>query len=155
AVLAVLLGAAALVAAGCASSSNGGGTATSAPATSPTTSSAAPAPTSPNAGGPGTSMATTGAATKSCSPSTMQTHTGGEFTVATDSPAYPPWFIDNKPSNGKGFESAVAYAVAKQLGYPADKVTWVTASFTSVIAPTPKPFDFAINEFSITAKRAQ
>jgi polar amino acid transport system substrate-binding protein len=85
----------------------------------------------------------------------MHTHTAGELTVATDSPAYPPWFIDNKPSNGKGFESAVAYAVAKQLGYPADKVTWVTAPFNSVIAPTPKSFDFDINEVSITPKRAQ
>jgi polar amino acid transport system substrate-binding protein len=85
----------------------------------------------------------------------MHTHTAGELTVATDSPAYPPWFIDNKPSNGKGYESAVAYAVAKQLGYPADKLTWVTAPFNSVIAPTPKAFDFDINQVSITPQRAQ
>ena len=91
----------------------------------------------------------------SCTPATMHTHTAGELTVGTDSPAYPPWFVDNKPSNGKGFESAVAYAVAKQLGYPADKVKWVTAPFNSVIAPTPKAFDFDINEVSITAPRAK
>jgi polar amino acid transport system substrate-binding protein len=85
----------------------------------------------------------------------MHTETAGQLTVATDSPAYPPWFIDDKPSNGKGFESAVAYAVAKQLGYPNSKVKWVVASFNSVIAPTPKHFDFAINEVSITPKRAE
>jgi polar amino acid transport system substrate-binding protein len=85
----------------------------------------------------------------------MQTHTAGVLTVATDSPAYPPWFVDDKPSNGKGYESAVAYAVAKQLGYSADQVKWVTAAFNSVIAPTPKNFDFDINQVSISAKRAK
>jgi polar amino acid transport system substrate-binding protein len=100
-------------------------------------------------GGAGTSAA------PSCTPATMHTHTAGTLTVATDSPAYPPWFVDNKPSNGKGFESAVAYAVAKQLGYPKDKVKWVVASFNSVVAPTPKNFDFDINQVSISAKRAK
>jgi polar amino acid transport system substrate-binding protein len=85
----------------------------------------------------------------------MHTQTPSELTVATDSPAYPPWFIHDKPSNGKGFESAVAYAVAKQLGYPRSKVKWVVAPFNSVIAPTPKHFDFDINEVSITPQRAQ
>ncbi len=94
-------------------------------------------------------------AAASCTPATMQTHTAGTLTVATDSPAYPPWFVDDKPSNGKGFESAVAYAVAKQLGYSKDQVKWVTAPFNSVIAPTPKKFDFDINEVSISAKRAK
>jgi polar amino acid transport system substrate-binding protein len=90
-----------------------------------------------------------------CSPATMQTHTAGTLTVATDSPAYEPWFADNKPSNGKGFESAVAFAVAKQLGYQQDQVKWIVAPFNSVIAPTPKKYDFDINEVSITAKRAK
>jgi polar amino acid transport system substrate-binding protein len=75
--------------------------------------------------------------------------------VATDSPAYPPWFVADKPSNGKGYESAVAYAVAKQLGYSASQVHWVIASFSSVIAPTPKQYDFDINEVSITPARAK
>ena len=91
----------------------------------------------------------------SCTPATMHTHSANQLTVATDSPAYEPWFVDDKPANGKGFESAVAYAVAKQLGYTRDQVHWVVASFNSVIAPTPKNFDFDINEVSITAKRAQ
>ena len=107
------------------------------------------------AGAPGTSNPPSSSAAASCTPSTMDTHTAGELTVATDSPAYAPWFIDNKPSNGKGYESAVAYAVAKQLGYSKNKVKWVVAPFNSVIAPTPKSFDFDINQVSITAARKQ
>lgn len=132
----ITLAAAFLLAAGCSSSggTSGGGT----------------NPTGSTTSGSGT---TTAAA--ACTPATMKTHTAGTLTVATDSPAYAPWFVDDKPSNGKGFESAVAYAVAKQLGYPADKVKWVHAAFDSVIAPTPKNFDFDINEVSITPERAK
>jgi polar amino acid transport system substrate-binding protein len=107
-----------------------------------------------NSGG-GSSSGGSGASAQSCTPETMKTHTAGELTVATDSPAYAPWFLDDKPSNGKGFESAVAYAVARQLGYTKDQVKWVTASFNSVVAPTPKNFDFDINEVSITPQRAK
>jgi len=129
--------AAALLASGCAANSTGG------------TTSAPPA----TAGGaaPGTTSGTAA----SCTPDTMQTHTAGTLTVATDSPAYGPWFVDNKPSNGKGYESAVAFAVGKQLGYSANQVKWVVASFNSVIAPTPKPYDFDINQVSITPTRAK
>lgn len=128
--------AAVLATAGCAASSGGGGGGTT------------------PAGAPGTSNSgSSGAA--SCTPSTMNTRTPGELTVGTDSPAYAPWFIDNNPSNGKGYESAVAYAVAKQLGYPRNKVKWVVASFNSVIAPTPKNFDFDINQVSILPSRKQ
>jgi polar amino acid transport system substrate-binding protein len=93
--------------------------------------------------------------TPTCTPDTMQTETSGALTIATDSPAFEPWFVDNKPSNGKGFESAVAFAVAKGLGYSADEVKWTVEPFNNVISPTPKKFDFDINEVSITAKRAQ
>jgi polar amino acid transport system substrate-binding protein len=85
----------------------------------------------------------------------LHTHTQGKLTVATDSPAYGPWFVKDKPGNGKGFESAVAFAVARQLGYSKAQVKWVTEAFNSAIAPTPKNFDFDINEVSITAKRAK
>jgi polar amino acid transport system substrate-binding protein len=81
--------------------------------------------------------------------------TPGILTIGTDDPAYTPWFDNNKPSDGKGFESAVAYAVAKQLGYPAAKVKWVKASFNTVIQPGKKSFDFDINEVSITPERAK
>ena len=108
---------------------------------------------SSGAGGNSSSNSTSSA--PSCSPWTMKTHSGNTLTVATDSPAYEPWFSDNKPSNGKGFESAVAFAVAKQLGYTDAQVKWVTAPFNSVIAPTPKRYDFDINEVSITPARAK
>jgi polar amino acid transport system substrate-binding protein len=86
---------------------------------------------------------------------TLPTLTKGFLTIGTDDPAYSPYFVDNKPANGKGFESAIAYAVAKQLGYPASKVKWVKAPFNSVIQPGKKPFDFDINEVSITPERAK
>ena len=78
----------------------------------------------------------------------------GTLTIGTDSPAYEPWFSDQKPSNGKGFESAVAYAVAEQLGFTADQVDWVKVPFNSSFAPGDKTFDFDINQISITEERA-
>ncbi len=90
-----------------------------------------------------------------CTPSKLATHTPGILTVATDSPAYTPYFVNDKPANGKGFESAVAYAVAKQLGYATSRVKWVVEPFDSSYAPGPKSFDFDINEISITAPREQ
>lgn len=92
-------------------------------------------------------------ATAACAPGSLETRTAGTLTIGTDKPAYDPWFSDDDPSNGKGFESAVAYAVAAKLGYERDAVTWVTASFNSVIQPGPKPFDLDINQFSITPER--
>jgi polar amino acid transport system substrate-binding protein len=77
------------------------------------------------------------------------------LTVATDSPAYPPYFEDNKPSNGKGFESAVAYAIANKLGFTPDEVKWTVEPFDSSYAPGPKSFDFDINEISITPARSK
>ena len=85
----------------------------------------------------------------------LPTLTPGVLTIGTDDPAYGPWFDSNTPSNGKGYEAAVAYAVAKQLGYPASKVKWVKASFNSVIQPGKKSFDFDINQVSITPERAK
>lgn len=79
----------------------------------------------------------------------------GVLTVGTDNPVYTPWFVNNTPTNGKGYESAVAYAVAAQLGFSKSDVTWVHEPFNSVYAPGPKPFDFDINEVSVTPARAQ
>jgi polar amino acid transport system substrate-binding protein len=118
-----------------------------------------PAACSAESNGPagGRSGAGSGAssAANGCTPSSLHTRSAGTLTVATDSPAFEPWFSDNKPSNGKGFESAVAFAVAEQLGYPGGQVKWVVAPFNSVIAPTPKKYDFDINEVSITPTRAK
>jgi polar amino acid transport system substrate-binding protein len=94
-------------------------------------------------------------ASASCAPSKLALHTSGVLTVGTDEPAYPPYFENNKPENGKGFESAVAYAVAKQLGFGPSKVKWVDVPFNSSYAPGPKSFDFDINEISITPQRAK
>jgi polar amino acid transport system substrate-binding protein len=99
----------------------------------------------------------TSAATTSCTKSGIQhlLYKPGVLTVATDTPAYTPWFVNNTPSNGKGYESAVAYAVAKQLGFSKSQVVWVHEPFNSVYAPGPKAFDFDINEVSYTPQRAQ
>lgn len=78
----------------------------------------------------------------------------GTLTIGTDSPAYEPWFVENDPTNGKGFESAVAYAVAEELGFTAEQVTWVTVPFNSSYAPGDKTFDFDINQISITEERS-
>jgi polar amino acid transport system substrate-binding protein len=97
------------------------------------------------------------ASAASCSNSAIQDQlfAKGQLTVATDKPVYPPWFIDNKPSNGQGYESAVAYAVAAQLGFAKSQVTWAYEPFNSSYAPGPKKFDFDINEISYSAQRAQ
>jgi polar amino acid transport system substrate-binding protein len=98
----------------------------------------------------------TGAATAaSCTPDQLDTQTKGKITVATDSPAFPPYFVDDDPTNRKGFESAVAYAIAHELGFERSKVEWVVEPFNSSYAPGPKDFDFDVNQISITPKRAE
>ncbi len=95
------------------------------------------------------------ASAAACTPARLKTHTKGMLTVATDQPAYPPYFISNNPANGKGFESAVAYAIAKQLGFAPQAVKWTVEPFNSSYAPGPKDFDFDVNEISITPVRAK
>jgi polar amino acid transport system substrate-binding protein len=95
------------------------------------------------------------AASGDCSPESLETLEDGKLTIGTDSPAFEPWFSDDDPTNGKGFESAVAYAVAEQLGYAEDDVTWTVAAFNSIISPAEKPFDLALNQVSITDERKQ
>ncbi|MFB7591381.1 ABC transporter substrate-binding protein [Streptomyces sp. NPDC056169] len=90
-----------------------------------------------------------------CTTDSPSLHKRGRLTVATDSPAYEPWFDSNTPSNGKGFESAVTYAVAEKLGFERDQVKWVVEPFAHSYAPGPKAFDFDINQISITPQRAK
>jgi polar amino acid transport system substrate-binding protein len=90
-----------------------------------------------------------------CERDSLPLRTDGTLTIGTDSPAYEPWFSDNDPTNGKGFESAVAYAVAEELGFSADEVTWVKVPFNSSYKPGAKDFDFDINQISITPERAE
>ncbi|MEV4969658.1 ABC transporter substrate-binding protein [Streptomyces scopuliridis] len=89
----------------------------------------------------------------SCDPGALATEAKGKLTVGTDKPAYAPWFQDDDPASGKGFESAVAYAVAKALGYEKDQVVWQTVPFNNSFAPGEKNFDFDINQVSISDER--
>jgi polar amino acid transport system substrate-binding protein len=77
----------------------------------------------------------------------------GVLTIGTSDPGYEPWIVDNDPTSGEGFESAVAYAVAEELGFSEDQVEWVAVTFDQIIAPGEKDFDFAINQVSITEER--
>ncbi len=95
----------------------------------------------------------TSATAATCKPGQLPTAEQGVLTIATDKPAYPPYFEDDNPSNGGGFESAVAYALADQLGYPKAKVKWTVEAFNSSFAPGPKDFDFDVNQISITPVR--
>src|SRR5215472_10261429 len=100
--------------------------------------------------------ATTTTVPLSCTYSGIQSHLyqRGVLTVATDKPVYPPWFDNNNPADGKGYESAVAYAIAHQLGFKSAQVHWAYEPFNASYAPGPKKFDFDINEISYTAQRA-
>jgi polar amino acid transport system substrate-binding protein len=99
--------------------------------------------------------ASTSAGQDACSPAALKTLEPDTLTIGTDQPAYEPWFSEDAPENGKGFESAVAYAVADQLGYSKDQVTWTRVPFNAAIQPGARPFDFDINQFSITEERKQ
>ena len=89
----------------------------------------------------------------SCAKADLATVTSGKLTIATGEPAYYPWIIDDKPETGNGFEGAVAYVVAKQLGFDAADVLWVRTTFDSAVTPGDKNFDFNLQQFSITADR--
>jgi polar amino acid transport system substrate-binding protein len=109
---------------------------------------------------PGT---TTGSAASSCDTGQLNLVTPGQLTVGTDNPAFPPWFGGDPkapwkisdPRSGKGYESAVAYAVAKQLGFARDKVSWKYTPFNNSFAPGKKAFDFDINQISYKPARAK
>jgi len=80
----------------------------------------------------------------------------GVLTIGTDEPSFPPWFdFEGGPSTGTGFESAVAYAVAGELGFTEDEVTWVVVPFNNAFAPGEKEFDFDINQVSISEEREE
>ena len=99
------------------------------------------------------STGSTGATASNCEPGELATKTEGKLTVATDKPAYPPYFEDDDPTNGEGFESAVAYAIAANLGFSKADVDWTVVPFNSSYAPGPKNFDFDVNQISITPTR--
>ncbi len=84
-----------------------------------------------------------------------KTITADKLVIATGEPAFPPYVIDDKPELGKGFEAAVATAVATELGFDASKTSWVRTPFDAAIAPGPKDFDFNLQQFTITEERAK
>ncbi|MET8864554.1 ABC transporter substrate-binding protein [Nonomuraea sp. NPDC004580] len=90
-----------------------------------------------------------------CTKDQLKLITPGKLTIGTDKPAYEPWFKDDDPSNGQGFESAVAFAVAGELGFDRSEVQWTTVKFDVAFAPGDKKFDFDINQVSITPARAK
>jgi polar amino acid transport system substrate-binding protein len=102
---------------------------------------------------------------EACAKENLRTVDAGKLTIGTDNPAYPPWFDGgtpkgskwkiNDPSTGKGFESAVAYAVAKELGFGRDEVEWKVVPFNQSFKPGPKDFDFDINQISYSPQRAK
>jgi len=126
------LAATSVVVAGCGSSSSGG---------TPT--------------GTDTTSSTAAGAIPGCTPDVMHTLKAGKLTIGVDQPVYPPWFKGNDPSNGKGFEGAVNFAIADKLGYTPDQIDFSHITFDQAISPGPKNFDFDLDEFSITAKRQQ
>lgn len=85
----------------------------------------------------------------------LETLTEGKLTIATGEPAYEPWVIGDAPESGEGFEAAVAYAVAEELGFAAEDVVWVRSAFDAAIAPGAKDWDLNIQQFSVTEERAQ
>ncbi|MFE9884759.1 ABC transporter substrate-binding protein [Streptomyces scopuliridis] len=99
------------------------------------------------------SSASSASSDSSCDPGALATEAKGKLTVGTDKPAYAPWFQDDDPASGRGFESAVAYAVAKALGYEKNQVVWQTVPFNNSFAPGEKNFDFDINQISISDER--
>ena len=111
------------------------------------------------------SPGTTAARSASCAKADLQLVTAGALTIGTDNPAYPPWFGGgeikgskwkiNDPTTGKGYESAVAYEVAKRLGFAKAEVGWVVVPFSRSFAPGKKPFDFFVNQVSVTPQRAK
>lgn len=98
-----------------------------------------------------------GAATRTlgaqCTRDSLQTLTPGRLVVAVGQPAYEPWVRNDKPESGEGFEAAVAHAVAERLGYSAQDLRWVRTSAVSALAPGPKPFDWSLQQYSMTPGR--
>ncbi|GAA5020018.1 ABC transporter substrate-binding protein [Terrabacter aeriphilus] len=105
----------------------------------------------PGASAPAGTSGTAGA--DACAKGSLTLVKPGTLTVGTDKPAYEPWFSGDDPSNGKGYESAVAYAIADELGFAKGEVTWAVVPFNTAISPAPKDFDLDLNQISISDDR--
>jgi polar amino acid transport system substrate-binding protein len=136
--------AATLVLAAC--GGNGATTSQPAAATSATPATSAAAPATSEAT-PANGLST------ACAKESLPVRTPGELTIGTSDPAFPPYVEDNDPTSGKGFESALAYAVAEQLGFTKGEVKWTKVTFEQSYAPGKKKFDFDLNQVSINPDR--
>jgi polar amino acid transport system substrate-binding protein len=136
----------------------------------PSPSASAAGSVAPSSAASASAEASPSASANACAKESLATKTAGKLTIGTDNPAYPPYFDPpaagetatdpwssgiGDPTNGRGFESAVAYAVANRLGFGKADVVWVYIPFDSSYAPGPKTFDFDINQVSYSAERAQ
>ena len=92
-------------------------------------------------------------AASACAPAELPLAEEGTLTVATGEPVFEPWMVDDDPANGEGYESALVYALAEELGFAEDDVAWVRTGFDEAIAPGDKPYDFNIQQYSITPER--
>lgn len=79
----------------------------------------------------------------------------GQLTVGTGDPVYPPWMLNNDPAAGEGFENGLVYALAAEMGFAPADVVWVAQTFDQTIAPGAKPYDFAIQQISVTEARQE
>ncbi len=87
------------------------------------------------------------------SSSACPTISEGKLTIATGTPAFEPWVVNDAPESGEGFEAAVAYAVATELGYTNENIVWVRTGFDEAVQPGAKNFDFNLQQYSITEER--
>jgi polar amino acid transport system substrate-binding protein len=108
-------------------------------------------------------------AADACAVENLNLFAPGELTIATGNPAYKPWYggksvpdsewtaksFTGDPHSGEGYESAFAYALAEEMGFTTDQVQWLGVPFGKSFAPGPKDFDFAMQQISITDKRAE
>jgi polar amino acid transport system substrate-binding protein len=88
-------------------------------------------------------------------PEDPRLHQPGQLTVATGDPVYPPWMLNDDPASGEGFENGLVYALAEEMGFDRDDVVWVTTTFDQGIAPGDKPYDFVIQQYSVTEERRE
>jgi len=82
----------------------------------------------------------------------------GHLVVGFDLPA--PAFWNGQASgttitNPSGFEYGLALDVAAQLGIPKNHVTFLRAPFATILLAGKKPYDFAMEETTITPQRAK